>query len=537
MSVFVFFLSGIGHANAKFSKAKYHGKALCTTGAFLDPRNGGECWSCPKKTNWTVFSVTSTKACETPKDSWAKAKYRGKVKNTKPKGSFRDARKGGEYWSCPKKYPRRTAYGVTNKRACATKRIIGEKLSKAKYRGKVKNKKPSGAFRDPRKGGQYWSCPKGYGRSVFAVTAGNACHKVNKKTSFLKASYQKKFGCGKGKFFDPRKGGQCWSCPSGQFRTVDPVTHTKACTTKPLDIFALDTGVVCKGVINALNSGAKEVEKFTKTLKSITDPITKPINAVMDKMTGQVKSPKELNKMVKKLAKPMKPFEPIFAEVNRIQKDAKNKKNKLKKIMLNSKLMCGGNTQKIISALKSAGLKPNIKYKKASLMDGIFISSAHAATTKTFVSFSVGLGALLPVSGGAAGNSTGYTFVTDFDSYGGHFFASGPSFSTTPGVGLGLGIMIFPAQTIQDMDGGGVGGSISFSKGKAVQTLIESLPKKYQKIIPAGFAIGFDPTFQSPPNGIGLDWDLVDSGLGLGENGQKIINVGLTIDGSFKLGN
>ena len=41
--------------------------------------------------------------------------------------------------------------------------------------GKVKKKKPKGAFFDPRKGGEYWSCPAGYIRNLNPVTHRAAC--------------------------------------------------------------------------------------------------------------------------------------------------------------------------------------------------------------------------------------------------------------------------------------------------------------------------------------------------------------------------
>lgn len=36
-------------------------------------------------------------------------------------------------------------------------------------------------------------------------------------------------GCGEGTFFDPRNGGECWSFPDDYNRTLLPVTDTKAC--------------------------------------------------------------------------------------------------------------------------------------------------------------------------------------------------------------------------------------------------------------------------------------------------------------------
>ena len=233
-------------AEAAYSKAKYHRKAFCPTGSFFDPRQGGQCWSCPEGAHRTVlYPVDSPKACEKRASSnWSKATYRGKAKNSKPKRAFFDPRKGGEWWRCPSNRPRRTAYPVTSSRACATKRILGEKLSKAKYLGKVKRAKPKGAFYDPRKGGEYWSCPSHYHRTVSPVTSAKACQRLH-KAQLMPAAFVKKFACDRGQFFDPRKGGECWSCPAKWQRTTRAVTSKQACTDRFGDIL-VDSAAMCK---------------------------------------------------------------------------------------------------------------------------------------------------------------------------------------------------------------------------------------------------------------------------------------------------
>ena len=53
--------------------------------------------------------------------------------------------------------------GAENQKVCAT--------SKATYKGKVKTPKPKGAFFDPRKGGEWWKCPSNRPRrTAYAVT-------------------------------------------------------------------------------------------------------------------------------------------------------------------------------------------------------------------------------------------------------------------------------------------------------------------------------------------------------------------------------
>ena len=96
------------------------------------------------------------------------------VKNKKPAGSFFDPRGGGEYWSCNGN--NRTWAAVTAWDACISGGWFGKK-SRATYKGKSHNSKPSGSFYDPRRGGQYWSC-NGWNRTAYGVTSNRACSKA-----------------------------------------------------------------------------------------------------------------------------------------------------------------------------------------------------------------------------------------------------------------------------------------------------------------------------------------------------------------------
>jgi len=80
----------------------------------------------------------------------------------------------------------------------------------------------TGNFWDPRNGGECWSCGNNR-RTVFPVTGDKACK--------IAASGQTNIAvCPKGTFLDLRNGGECWSCPSGSSRTAAPVTSPKACS-------------------------------------------------------------------------------------------------------------------------------------------------------------------------------------------------------------------------------------------------------------------------------------------------------------------
>lgn len=114
--------------------------------------------------------------------------------------------------------------GGLNQRACG--------WSKAAYRGKPLGC-PRGQFyhRGTRR---CWSCPSGFKRTVFPIKSKKACQKRGKVIAgFTRARLHGAVGCRRPAFFDPRAGGQCWTCPSGFRRTVWPVTSKKACKAKP----------------------------------------------------------------------------------------------------------------------------------------------------------------------------------------------------------------------------------------------------------------------------------------------------------------
>lgn len=171
-------------------------KPYCPRGSFWDIGKG-KCYSCGSGYNRTVFSVTSSKACEKPAyTARRKAQDKGK--------------KYCKKW---------TGGGCENTflgRICAPKICTNEGC-------------PSGAFFDIGKGRCY-SC-NGYDRTIFSVTSNKACEKAF-NPAFRKAKDRGKIGCPSGSFFDPRKGGECWSCPKGYDRGVSAVTSSNACGAK-----------------------------------------------------------------------------------------------------------------------------------------------------------------------------------------------------------------------------------------------------------------------------------------------------------------
>jgi len=224
-------------AAAEYAKANKVGtpnfaELGCKKGELWDPRNGGECWSCAGKKR-TIFSVSGTKACETPaSENLKSATRKSKDALSCGSGSFFDPRKGGECWSCPKGYKRSLA-AVTAKDACT--KAVKRKNKKAKYSyntGSVFKACKKGTFANAGSTKCY-KCSKGYRHDGGKkVSKSGVCYKrpytAKKKASKIKSLTGLK--CPKGQFFDPINNGSCWTCPKGYNRTAHAVTKSKACS-------------------------------------------------------------------------------------------------------------------------------------------------------------------------------------------------------------------------------------------------------------------------------------------------------------------
>lgn len=131
-------------------------------------------------------------------------------------GSFFDPRNGGECWSCPAGYTRNVS-PVTSKDACW--KPVSEQLASARLVGKSNGMQCSGsAFFDPIDGGTCWTCPASYRRTLNSVKSSGACA-ITLPTRYATASQTG--GCslmptpvGYGTAFQSILGsGECWSCP------------------------------------------------------------------------------------------------------------------------------------------------------------------------------------------------------------------------------------------------------------------------------------------------------------------------------------
>lgn len=90
---------------------------------------------------------------------------------------------------------------------------------------------PAGSFFDPR--GECWSCPTGWHRTIFPVTASNACEKRlqikhRPVSGKMPATGIIKTDCKTGWFLHGLSG-TCYKCPTGYNRTIFGIGSNKAC--------------------------------------------------------------------------------------------------------------------------------------------------------------------------------------------------------------------------------------------------------------------------------------------------------------------
>lgn len=381
-------------AGADFTKAVYHGKAFCPKGTHFSARKGGQCWSCPSGTKRTLLPIKGNKAC--------KKKSR--------------------------KLYKKAAVVKKDKAAC--------KKAGLKWRKK-----------------QCWSCTGGYKRSLSGITSAKAC--VRKiKTKHYKAKYVQDFGCGIGLYMSIKKFGQCFKCPaSHKFRTINKLTGAKACTNSFGKVFAADTSGFCRKVVGAIRDGNNGMAKIKKQVTKITAPVTKPIAKLLNKAAPDLKSPKAVSDMLRKLniAKPR--YQPVFEELGRVAA-INQSPAKFSKVVLNPDLVCSGDAKRVNKALLAAGLRKDLKLKKAGLFDGLLIPSAHAynADARTVLH-------VISASGSVKAKGAPFAFapsvaiVTDFGPRFHVYLSFGGALTSSPSSGAAFGYMIFPSAAIKNFKG------------------------------------------------------------------------------------
>jgi hypothetical protein len=219
-----------------FSFAKAHQVAnppACNAPNFSDPRNGGECWSCPSGFIRSLSAVDSGNACWRPvSEDVLSATRTASGMDSCRAGAFFDSRNGGECWTCPAGHYR-TLNAVTWSTACA-RGVFGP----FSFATQLRSGCGASSFYDPIDGGSCWQCPSGYRRTANPVTGQAACartfpHQETTATLVDGGCSRTAVPTGFGPAFaDPREGGQCWTCPVQYSRpsTATPVTANNSCS-------------------------------------------------------------------------------------------------------------------------------------------------------------------------------------------------------------------------------------------------------------------------------------------------------------------
>lgn len=82
----------------------------------------------------------------------------------------------------------------------------------------------------PRNGGECWSCPSGYKRTLNFITSKKACTKKAFKGPYSKATFVRSvWGCPAGQFHIAKNGGTCMACPKGYKRVHAAGADTLVC--------------------------------------------------------------------------------------------------------------------------------------------------------------------------------------------------------------------------------------------------------------------------------------------------------------------
>jgi hypothetical protein len=161
------------------------------------------------------------------KKAYSPAKRRGKPQGC-PKGTFFDLRKGGECWSCPKGW-NRTIFPVDGDKACVkpARNLKRKGRKKKKGKGVLGTACPKGQFFNL-KNKTCYKCDKGWRHNpLFPATKSGVCYKTV-KARHGKATRHNHFLCPEGQFYDIGLA-TCWSCPKGFNRTAENVQSAHAC--------------------------------------------------------------------------------------------------------------------------------------------------------------------------------------------------------------------------------------------------------------------------------------------------------------------
>ncbi len=501
--------------------------AGCPAGQWPSLHNG-YCYSCPQGFSHDLLrNGDDGQVCfkQMPEQITYRqgTKYRPSTLTVCPRGQWVSLHNGYCY-SCPQGFSHDLARSGDDGKVCFKKMTEPTAYRQGTKYGKFAVGCPAGQWVSLHNGYCY-SCPQGFSHDLArSGDDGRVCFQ-KQQDSYAQATWTGGVLCDRG-FFDPINGGSCWSCPANWYRTVAPVNGEKACTNQLGGIFAID---ICTPVITAIREGNKGLMGIESILQKIVSPVLKPLSDVMQKLTPQIKTPAELDKLVDKLGESLRPYADVIDEVQRLREQVDKTGGRLQNLLLNPKVICGGNPAEIDRQLTALGLRPNLGIRKSGLMDNFLIGNAHAQTKGVYIAFNLALN-LIPLKEPGLPkspiNSIVLTYVTNFAGKASVLVSLGHNFSSNPSAGYSVGVHVFPSADICGFDFiENLGTEVSFDKGlvrklfgkagykasdKAGETTGEKASEKAggtSRVIPDSFNVSFDPLFQSVP-GFGFSKDI-----------------------------
>tara|TARA_R110001592_G_scaffold108135_3_gene302496 strand:+ start:3660 stop:6668 length:3009 start_codon:yes stop_codon:yes gene_type:complete len=248
---------GKPQAPCKPKPATYMGPALgdCPKGTFLDI-GLWQCISCDKSKGFerTAAAADTERACARPatwQEANKKVQFRPAIKvgdlcpgpTATLEKAFYDSIRGGECWSCPKGYKTNVLPHVEAQDKCSQESYEDFRRPTRLFNTPWPHDCKPGQFHDVWDGGACWQCPAGFTRNGNHVNGTNACSRLVVGNS--KPATRRGLGiCPAGLITDPQNNGECWRCPEEYDRVLaHPISAPNACETTPGLVFSRATFV------------------------------------------------------------------------------------------------------------------------------------------------------------------------------------------------------------------------------------------------------------------------------------------------------
>ncbi len=248
---------GKPQAPCRMKPATYMGPALghCPEGTFLDI-GLWQCISCDKAKGFerTAAAADTPRACARPatwQESSNKVRFRPAIKvgdlcpgpTSTLEKAFYDSIRGGECWSCPKGYKTNVLPHVEAPDKCSQESYEDLRRPTRLFNTPWPHDCKPGTFHDAWDGGACWQCPSGFVRTANHVNNTNACSRlvVGKNSPAVRRGLGI---CAAGLITDPQNDGECWRCPEEYDRVLfHPISAPNACETTPGLVFSHATFV------------------------------------------------------------------------------------------------------------------------------------------------------------------------------------------------------------------------------------------------------------------------------------------------------